>query len=200
MYLEDSAVVVENFLLWGSPWSPEFCDWGFNLRRGPECAAAWRRIPGEVDVLLTHGPALGHGDRCSSGHRAGCEDLLAQVQARLLGCKLHACGHVHEGYGVTTDGRTLYANASSCTHQYRPTNAPIVLDLPTPTDEQGAAKVRLVAERGLGTVVERTLAQLVAGSGSAAAGEEPPVAVGAAVTVPRIVTADPTTMGSLRLV
>ena len=139
--------------MWGSPWQPEFCDWAFNLQRGEPCATAWRRIPSEVDVLLTHGPALGHGDLCSSGHHAGCEDLLREIQTRLLGCRLHACGHVHEGYGVTTDGRTMYANASSCTLQYRAEQAPIVVDLPTPTDEEGAAKARLVVERGLGVVV-----------------------------------------------
>lgn len=32
--------------------------------------------------------------------------------------------------GTQTDGTTLFVNACSCTLQYRPTNRPIVIDLP----------------------------------------------------------------------
>ena len=34
------------------------------------------------------------------------------------------------GYGVTTDGQTVFINASSCNFYYRPVNPPIVFDLP----------------------------------------------------------------------
>ena len=127
-------------------------------------------------MLLTHGPCLGYGDRCYSGQRAGCEDLLRVVQSRLARCRLHACGHVHEGYGISTDGRTLFANASTCTHQYRPSNPPLVVDLPTPTDEEGAASERALAEHAYGgaVITERSVAALVAEAaerGGIAAGE-----------------------------
>ena len=69
--------------MYGSPWQPEFCDWAFNLDRGEECAAKWRAIPDATDVLITHGPPVGHGDGCSSGLRAGCVDLLAEVTNRI---------------------------------------------------------------------------------------------------------------------
>uniref|UniRef100_F6V1V0 Metallophosphoesterase domain containing 1 n=1 Tax=Equus caballus TaxID=9796 RepID=F6V1V0_HORSE len=36
------------------------------------------------------------------------------------------------GYGVMADGTTTYVNASVCTVNYQPVNAPIVIDLPTP--------------------------------------------------------------------
>ena len=57
--------------VWGSPWQPEFCGWAFNLRRGEACAAKWRLIPTATDVLVTHGPPLGHGDLCHGGKRVG---------------------------------------------------------------------------------------------------------------------------------
>jgi hypothetical protein len=66
-----------------SPWQPEFCDWAFNLKRGEECDAVWRKIPEGIDVLVTHGPPLGYGDLCSSGFRAGCYDLLRHIKLRV---------------------------------------------------------------------------------------------------------------------
>lgn len=38
--------------------------------------------------------------------------------------------HIFIGYGVTTDGHTVYINASTCNLQYRPIHAPIVFDVP----------------------------------------------------------------------
>ena len=77
---------------------------------------------------MTHGPALGHGDLCSSGMRAGCLDLLDELQTRVRPA-FHVCGHVHEGYGVSTDGRTTFVNASTCDLSYRPENEPLVFDV-----------------------------------------------------------------------
>ena len=45
--------------------------WGFELKRGTESQVKWSEIPNETDILLTHGPAVGHGDRCLNGLRQG---------------------------------------------------------------------------------------------------------------------------------
>lgn len=37
-------------------------------------------MPGDVDILVTHGPPLGYGDVLRSGNRAGDVDLLYHVQ------------------------------------------------------------------------------------------------------------------------
>ncbi len=129
-YLCDSGTSVRGISVWGSPWQPEFCNWAFNLPRGEPCREKWALIPSGTDVVMTHGPPLGHGDLCSSGLRAGCLDLLSELQARVRP-KYHVFGHIHEGHGATTDGVTTYLNASSCTLQYRPDNAPLVFDLPS---------------------------------------------------------------------
>ena len=60
-------------------------------------------IPDQVQVLLTHGPPLGHGDVTSSGLRVGCEDLMYTTKSRLSNLKVHLFGHIHEGYGVSRD-------------------------------------------------------------------------------------------------
>jgi len=144
-YLEDSGAVVEGIKVWGSPWQPEFCEWAFNLPRGEACRAKWRLIPDDTDVLLTHGPPLGHGDLCSSGLRAGCVDLLDEVQSRVQPA-VHAFGHIHEGAGVTSDGATLYVNASTCNLRYRPINPAIVLDVLPPDAAQGRARAQVALD------------------------------------------------------
>lgn len=128
-YLEDSGVNLDGINIYGSPWQPEFCDWAFNLPRGEPCRQVWKKIPDNVDILITHGPPLGHGDTCTSGERAGCYDLLKEIQQRIKP-KYHLFGHIHEGYGMTTDGVTTYINASICNYQYRPIQPPIIFDFP----------------------------------------------------------------------
>ena len=72
VYLEDSEATIEGFRFWGSPWQPEYNDWAFNLPRGAELAAKWAAIPEGIDILITHGPPAGLGDRSSTGGRGGC--------------------------------------------------------------------------------------------------------------------------------
>jgi uncharacterized protein YbbK (DUF523 family) len=118
-----------------TPWQPEFCNWAFNLPRGQQLLDKWRRIPDDTDVLVSHTPPFGRGDQV--GHtRVGCEDLLREVQGRVKPT-LHVFGHVHEGYGRSSDGVTTFVNASACTHDYSPVNPPFVFDLDVPRSKKG---------------------------------------------------------------
>lgn len=130
-YIEDQLIDVMGIRIYGTPWQPEFCKWAFNLPRGEACLNAWNRIPNNVDILVTHTPPLGHGDLCCSGVRAGCVDLLTTVQKRVKP-KYHVFGHIHEGYGITSDGNIIYVNASTCDINYKPNNPPIVFDISVP--------------------------------------------------------------------
>ncbi len=127
VYLRDSAVVVEGMTFYGSPWQPAFMDWAFNLERGEELRRKWSLIPEGTDVLVTHGPPAGHGDETVRGDAAGCEDLMDAVLR--VRPRLHVFGHIHEGAGVTEQAGIRFANASSVTERYEPTNAAIVVDL-----------------------------------------------------------------------
>mmetsp|Transcript_3257 Transcript_3257/g.8178 ORF Transcript_3257/g.8178 Transcript_3257/m.8178 type:complete len:280 (+) Transcript_3257:152-991(+) len=127
--LQDSETTINGIRVYGSPWQPEFCDWAFNLPRGDQLREKWAKIPSGIDVLITHGPPIGHGDLCTGGNRAGCVDLLQTVQ--MIKPSYHVFGHIHEGYGVTEDGLgTTYINASSCNLQYKPINPCVIFDLP----------------------------------------------------------------------
>ncbi|XP_044270200.1 metallophosphoesterase domain-containing protein 1 [Tribolium madens] len=130
-YLEDSSIDIYGIKLYGTPWQPEFGGWAFNLERGEECLSKWNLIPNDVDVLITHTPPLGFGDLVCSGVRAGCVELLTTVQQRVKP-KYHVFGHIHEDYGVFSDGKIIYINASTCDINYIPKNLPIVFDVPLP--------------------------------------------------------------------
>ncbi|BFZ06234.1 hypothetical protein BsWGS_09273 [Bradybaena similaris] len=131
IYLLDSYVKVCGIKIYGSPWQPKFGGWAFNMNRGSACLSKWNQIPVDTDILMTHGPPIGHGDLCMDGQRAGCVELLHVIQRRVKP-KYHFFGHIHEGYGVTTDGQTIFINGSNCTLRYKPNNKPIVFDFPIP--------------------------------------------------------------------
>nr|CAH7722379.1 unnamed protein product [Callosobruchus chinensis] len=128
-YLEDSGIEIYGIKIYGTPWQPEYNNWAFNLKRGAECLSKWNKIPDDTEILITHTPPLGHGDLACSGVRAGCVELLNTVQNRVKP-KYHVFGHIHEGYGVTSDGKIIYINASTCDINYIPTNLPVVFDIP----------------------------------------------------------------------
>jgi len=130
-YLEDTSTTIYGLKFYGSPWQPEFCGWGFNLKRGRTILDKWDLIPDDTDVLVTHGPPVGYGDLTTTGQRAGCVDLLHTVQKRVRP-KYHIYGHIHEGYGVRSDGKTVFVNASTCDLAYSPKNKPIVFDIALP--------------------------------------------------------------------
>jgi len=124
IYLEDQEVTIDGIRFYGSPWQPWFYDWAFNLERGSEIRAKWDLIPDGIDVLITHGPPYGIGDLTFRKDHAGCQDLLEVVERIKPG--LHIFGHIHEGYRITSNGKTTFINASSCDHLYQPVNPPLV--------------------------------------------------------------------------
>ncbi|WP_166261902.1 metallophosphatase domain-containing protein [Marinobacter salicampi] len=129
VYLEDSGTTIEGLKLWGSPWTPVFFDWAFNLERGDALAERWARIPDDTEVLITHGPPAGILDKVSNGSHdesVGCADLLAAVER--VRPRLHVFGHIHEGYGRHETEATAFINASTCLASLKPLNPPVVID------------------------------------------------------------------------
>lgn len=130
IYLRDSGIAIEGFKFWGSPWTPVFFDWAFNLERGSAIAGQWEQIPGDTDILITHGPPAGILDQVITATHAesvGCEDLSRELER--LRPKMHVFGHIHEGHGQQRMGDCLFVNASTCNDAYRPLNPAIVVDL-----------------------------------------------------------------------
>ena len=137
VYLQDGGATIDGVSFWGSPWQPEFNDWAFNLPRGAALAEKWALIPDRVDVLITHGPPQGIGDRGPVAGRLGCEDLLERV--RVCKPRVHFFGHIHQDGGAWQHGETLFVNATTWECERMPT----VIDL----DERGATPIEVPPAR-----------------------------------------------------
>jgi len=118
IYLRDSAVDIEGVTIYGSPWQPWFYDWAFQRHRGEPMREIWRRVPAGVDILITHGPMHGVGDRTSTGVHAGCEALRDEILERIRPA-IHLCGHIHEGRGRYEVDGIVSINASSVNLAYQ---------------------------------------------------------------------------------
>lgn len=128
-YLFEEELEFGGLRFWGSPMTPWFRGMAFNRPRGEPLRAHWARIPAGLDVLITHGPPRGLGDRTFLGASVGCADLLARV--REVPPRLHVFGHIHEGYGEASlpGVPTRFLNVS--TRRLLPvgTRAPVLVEL-----------------------------------------------------------------------
>jgi Icc-related predicted phosphoesterase len=126
-YLNDSGVTIDGIKFWGSPVQPYFGNWAFNRERGSDIKKHWDLIPNDTDILLTHGPAYGILDMCDNGLRVGCCELLKRIDE--VRPKIHACGHIHEGYGIIQLKHTAFINSSILDESYTRVNEPITLEI-----------------------------------------------------------------------
>jgi len=132
-YLFDSSVEIDGIKIYGSPWQPEFYDWAFNLPRGKKLAEKWAKIPGNTDILITHGPAFRMLDHVPSGTMVGCEDLFNRIMD--IKPKIHACGHIHWAYGQKSFNDVDFINAAVLNERYEHENKPVVINYDTETKE-----------------------------------------------------------------
>ncbi len=122
--LMNSDITVENIKIWGSPVTPWFHDWAWNVWRGIYIQKYWDMIPADTTIVVTHGPPHGILDTVRPNtlreEHVGCENLM-QTLLRIKP-KLHVFGHIHEGSGIQTFMDTTYINASIMDEHYDPVN------------------------------------------------------------------------------
>ena len=123
IYLQDEEATIGGLRFYGSPWQPAFHDWAFNLPRGQPLADVWAKIPRGIDVLITHSPPEGFGDRSPVGGRAGCADLRARLA--VVRPRLHLFGHIHQDGGLWEHEGTVLANVTT----WECERAPTVIDI-----------------------------------------------------------------------
>jgi|ERR1017187_1531289 Icc-related predicted phosphoesterase len=127
IYLQDSGVEIDGVKFWGSPYQPAFFNWAFNKNRGDSISQHWKKIPEELDVLITHGPPYGILDSVKGVGKLGCEELAKVVQK--VSPRVHIFGHIHSGYGTLSAYDTEFHNVSYCDEKYKPKNAPHLIEV-----------------------------------------------------------------------
>jgi len=133
IYLQDQSHVIDGVKIYGSPWSPYFYNWAFNLpRNGEDLREKWFWIPNDTDILVCHTMPWGHLDT-TGNLNVGCELLRARIDE--LKPKIFVGGHIHSGYGYKFDGHTHFFNAAVLNNSYKYTNKPITIDWNPETNE-----------------------------------------------------------------
>ncbi|RME74393.1 MAG: metallophosphoesterase [Planctomycetota bacterium] len=123
IYLEDEAIEIEGWKIYGSPYTPRFGPWAFQKPAGPRMKEVWDRIPEDTDILITHGPPKGILDRTFLGIHAGCERLAQKIER--IHVKYHFFGHIHEARGSLQKGETLFVNAALYPPSFKKTKEPL---------------------------------------------------------------------------
>lgn len=127
-YLQDAGTTLACGLkVWGTPWSPGTADWAF-MGHDHELTEFFDRIPTELDVLLTHTPPYGKGDRAPrepnplAGWLKAHEHIGSATLQRVIHRakpRLVVYGHVHADGGWRLDTPdTRYANVSLLDENY----------------------------------------------------------------------------------
>lgn len=144
-YLCDSGTEFEGLKIWGMPWTTRFkgmnprCT-AFTVEQEKELEAKISLIPGDVDILVTHGPAYGVLDEVCDYWSGDIESkgslcLRKWLESCEKGPLLHVFGHIHEGYGrekiiPKKDGTYIISvNASHVNELYKPVNNPVTVVL-----------------------------------------------------------------------
>jgi Icc-related predicted phosphoesterase len=131
------SIEIGGFKIFGSPYTPFFHNWAFNIFRGEGLVEKWSQIPDDTQVLITHGPPMGildevisfNGKKCEwEVEKVGCAALYNRIQ-ELKSLKLHIFGHIHPGAGTKQINGVTYINASTCNEQYKPVNGPMIFSL-----------------------------------------------------------------------
>jgi len=128
-YLEDEGWECEGYKIWGSPWQPVFGNWAFNDvddERGLGRKFSW--IPDDTEILVTHGPPYGIGDKTFDNRRAGSHQLRRVVNK--VRPTLHVFGHIHPGRGLYHFNGGTQVNATHVNNKYEGVFDPIYLTLP----------------------------------------------------------------------
>lgn len=96
-YLRDSGADLCGQRIWGTPWS--FCPegWAFRYEHETHAERVCSNIPDDTDIIVSHGPPYGYGDRVLNGLMLGSGALMQRI--RQVRPRLTVFGHIHEGYG-----------------------------------------------------------------------------------------------------
>lgn len=128
IYLQHESITIDGIEIFGSPYTPTFWNWAFNVDRN-KIRNYWNQIPNTTDILVIHGGPRNAGklNVTIEGEEVGCAELETVMKNDLKDLKVFVQGHIHEGYGTHYFGDTLLVNASLLDRDYKLVNNPYIL-------------------------------------------------------------------------
>lgn len=135
MLLDDVHQASCGLRVFGTPWTPEFCGWAFqgdDTEGGKPSFRDLRRTYSaapECDIYVCHGPYYGMHDK-AHGDKLGSRTLLSVLEKTIVKPKIFACGHIHEGRGVTYDSYLGLVAVNAASQQIHENGYDLVLAAP----------------------------------------------------------------------
>lgn len=133
IYLQDTSVSIMGIKFHGTPWTPQFGHYSF-MADDFELDKYWQKIPLDVNVLISHGPRHGSGDKVymtydNEGPNVGSRTLRYRMKD-FTNLDYHFCGHIHEDYGIDEECKDYVScNASSYDYYVDGVRHPFTFDL-----------------------------------------------------------------------
>ena len=138
-YLRDSFVEIEGRKIYGFPWTNWFFGdhWSFNLDHDDpdetDLHKACDLIPGDIDIVISHGPPYGMLDQVRGkeehlGSRA-LRKKLEQIKPTISVFGHIHTGHTNHGKQIFQRNGTYYINASLIDEKYRPAYRPVLVTI-----------------------------------------------------------------------
>lgn len=116
--LMNEGITINGLKIWGGTYVPRVKDGlyieGHDLGRR---VLAWRHMPDELDLLITHAPPWGILDINKEGFHCGCNQLTEKVRNNNI--KYHVFGHIHEDGGKSIEAwGTKFYNCAVKNREY----------------------------------------------------------------------------------
>jgi Icc-related predicted phosphoesterase len=140
-YLQNNFVILENIKIYGSPYIKDLKNWAF-YKKDNELLKEFKKIPNDVDILLTHIPprvnmcgAVLQSNAFNYLSDFGSEEL-ADVLLTKPNIKYHLFGHVHSGdHNITKNANdTCLVNVSIKDEDYKLSYNPLIINYESKTN------------------------------------------------------------------
>ena len=136
VYLENSGCTIMDLNIWGYPVSDTGGVEGafvYDSKNNEEKIKSFlEKIPGNIDILVSHGPPYGILDKIHDNTNVGCKILRDYVFNKIKP-RYHIFGHIHESSGVVKekvfDKEIMFVNSAVCDLKYKPTNEIISFEI-----------------------------------------------------------------------
>ena len=131
--IADQTVFLDTVPVWFSPWSNRYGNFEW-MDDEAGLAERYAKIPVDTEVLVSHGPPYGYGDKTGPMHSSisvGSKALLARI-GQLPNLRLVVTGHIHEARGeyVMANGVSVMNVASSINRGVPYPKPVVVIDWP----------------------------------------------------------------------